>query len=152
MRLHGTLQHITFVYIFGRAYLPALTRLIAKFGNNRFAYRFVDRAVTRDLNWWHDTLSCTKFSRSLLPRKTIDLNIWVDASTSWGIGLWIHSHWSAWGLQPGWSNGQWDIGWLETIAIELAALWLSTQNIYDSHVHVNSDNTGVIGALNKGCS
>ena len=151
-RLHGTLQHITFVYVLGRSYLPALTRLISKFDGNRFAYRYVDRAVTRDLDWWCTTLACTNFLRSLLPRTTIDLNIWADASTSWGVGLWINAQWAVWRLQLNWSKNGRDIGWLEIVAIELAALWLSTQNIYDSHIRINSDNTGVISALNKGRS
>ena len=152
MKLLGTLQHITFVYVLGRAYLPALTRFISKFDGNRFMYRFIDRAVLKDLTWWHEVLSHPDISCSLLPRSFVDKDIWVDASTSWGIGLWIANRWAAWHLRPGWSNQNRDIGWLETIAIEIAAMWLATQNIHDAHARIYSDNTGVIGALLKGRS
>ena len=49
MKLLGTLQHITFMYILGHTYLPALTHFISKFNGNRFMYRFIDRAVLKDL-------------------------------------------------------------------------------------------------------
>jgi len=52
--------------------------------------------------------------QSLLPRQ------WVDASTDWGIGMVIGSQWVAWKLVHGWKLDGRDIGWAESIALELA--------------------------------
>jgi hypothetical protein len=52
----------------------------------------------------------------------------------------------------GWRIAGRDIGWAETIAVELAALWIADAGICDAHVRVYSDNTGVIGALLRGRS
>ena len=38
------------------------------------------------------------------------------------------------------------------MALELAVLWLVTQDFADCEVAIKGDNTGVISAFNKGCS
>ncbi|TFY73087.1 hypothetical protein EWM64_g10925, partial [Hericium alpestre] len=50
------------------------------------------------------------------------LNIWVDAATSWGIGVIVDKHWAAWKLAPSWREmtASPTINWLETLAIEIA--------------------------------
>jgi hypothetical protein len=64
----------------------------------------------------------------------------------------IGDMWAAWKLADGWKNAGREIGWAETIAVELAALWIADAGICDSHVRISSDNTGVIGALSRGRS
>jgi len=43
---------------------------------------------------------------------------------SWDIGVVIGDQWAAWRLIPGWNTAGRDIGWAETIALELAILML----------------------------
>jgi hypothetical protein len=79
--------------------------------------------------------------------------MWVDASTSFGIGVVIDKEWEAWKFLPGWdSHPQHKIGWAETIALECGIQQLIHLDIHNSHVIVKSDNMGVIGALAGGKS
>ena len=48
----------------------------------------------------------------------------MDASTSCGIGILITNKWATWKLKCGWQTAGRDIGWAESITLELAALWL----------------------------
>ena len=52
-------------------------------------------------------------------------DIWVDALTSWGIGLYVGSLWAAWQLMSGCTKDGQDIGWEEAMAIKLVAVWLT---------------------------
>ena len=88
----------------------------------------------------------------LSPHQDLDLDIWVDTLMDWGIGLVVAESWAAWRLTPGWKAEGRDIGWAEAIALELAVLWVTSSDILDVHVIVCSDNTGIIGAFNKGRS
>ena len=60
----------------------------------------------------------------LLPWTAIDPNVWVDASTDWGISVIYGRLWAAWRLKPGWKSEGRDIGWVESVALELTVLWL----------------------------
>jgi hypothetical protein len=101
------------------------------------------------LTWTAVALRHADLSCSLLPCITTDLDIWVDTSTSWRIGLTVGDRWAAWCLSTGWHrNGDGrDIGWAETVAIEVVALWIHARGTTGAHVHINTDNTGVIFAL-----
>ena len=72
----------------------------------------------------------------------VDPDIYVDASTSWGIGLCVGDLWAAWRLVPGWNTGGQDIGWAEAVALELVALWLAKTDQHDMCVVIRSDNKG----------
>ncbi|KZP01988.1 hypothetical protein FIBSPDRAFT_771393, partial [Athelia psychrophila] len=78
--------------------------------------------------------------------------IWVDASTNWGIGIIVNGHWAAWKLLPGWKSDGRDIGWAESIAVELAVAWVVQQGLTDVEIIIHGDNTGVIDAYKKGRS
>src|SRR5882724_13270425 len=52
----------------------------------------------------------------------------------------------------GWKTEGRDIGWAESIALELAVLLLVNINFRDCSIIIHSDNTGVIGAYDKGRS
>jgi hypothetical protein len=87
----------------------------------------------------------------LVPKgETIDLGMWVDASTSWGIGVIVEGKWLAWRLLDNWKGPGRDIGWLEGVAVELAVLVLEAKGIRCVDVLLRSDNQGVIGAFAKG--
>ena len=55
-----------------------------------------------------------------MPRYTVDPDVWIDASTKWGIGVVIGQEWAAWKLVIRWNKDGRDIGWAECIALELA--------------------------------
>jgi hypothetical protein len=120
---------------------------------NRFATRRVGRAVADDVEWWAEQLR-QGFCGSVLeiPPPRSNQRIYVDASTSWGIGLVIDEKWFAWRLKPGWKADGRDIGWAEMTAVELAIRALVALGHSGQHVRLWSDNAGVVGALKNGCS
>src|SRR6267154_162505 len=150
MSLNGTLSHVSFVIPHGRAYLANLPGFIAQFPN-KHSSRHSPPAVKKDLQWWFDILSSQPPPRNLSPRgPTQDLDLWVDASTEWGIGSVFGDQWNAWKVREGWKGQGRDIGWLEAIAVELAALTLFEMGWRNASVLIWSDNQGVIGAFQRG--
>jgi len=89
-------------------------------------------------------------THSLLPPLHCNLDVWVNASMSWGIGLVVTGCWAAWWLLDGWKEAGHDIGWVEMVALELALLWMVSTGIQDAKVIVHGDNTGMQGVLKKG--
>ena len=156
--LNGTLSHITFVYPAGRARLPNLCAFIADFGPDPFPgqKRHPARSVAADLDWWHEALSVIGHTRKLVARgRPVDPDIWVDASTDWGIGLVVGNSFAAWRWKlplAEWRTQGRDIGWAEMVAVELAVLWLEQTGWADKDVIVRSDNQGVIDAIKNGRS
>src|SRR5882724_4435988 len=104
------------------------------------------------LHWWEAVLDKSDCSRSLKPHMTIDPDIWVDASSSWGIGIIFSRAWYAWSIIPGWRAKGRDIDWAESIALELAVMILTDEDYHDCSVIVHGDNIGIIGAYDKGRS
>lgn len=152
MSINGTLSHITFVFPLGRAYLTNLCSFISSFPNH-FATRYPPHSVLSDMRWWLDTLQVPTAARLLTPRGPLqDIGIWVDASTSWGIGVIVNSKWAAWKLRGDWKANGRDIGWAEMIAVELAVRYLESLGHRDADILVRSDNEGVVGAFNRGRS
>jgi len=64
----------------------------------------------------------------------------------------IGVQWVAWRLILGWNMASRDIGWAETIALELAIPMIVDQGFNHCWVTLQGDNTGIIGAFNKGRS
>jgi len=50
----------------------------------------------------------------------VDLNFWMDGSSSWGIGLLCEGHWAMWKWLDSWESDFWEIGWAESVGVELA--------------------------------
>ena len=151
LSIHGTLQHITFVYRDSRAYLPPLSAFLSKFPNDHVRHH-IPNPVSECLRWWQAILGSPCAPHSLTPRHSVDPDIWVDASTDWGVGVIIGDQWAAWKLLPGWNTGGRNIGWAESIAMELAFLILISRGFKDCIITVHGDNTGVNGAYDKGRS
>ena len=152
MSINGTLSHITFVIPHGRSYLSGISQFIAQYPS-RFASRFPPPSVINDLKWWFNVLSHPPTPRSLSPRgPPVDLDLWVDASTDWGIGICIGQRWDAWRTIAGWKGNGRDIGWLEAVAVELAVRSLHSVGWKNAHIIIHSDNQGVIGAFTHGRS
>jgi len=153
-KIHGSLCHVAFVYVEGRSHLPSLSNFAAKFpSNNEYATRFPPDSVITDLKWWLNTLSIPNVNRHLRPRGIAqDFRIFVDASTSWGIGIVLGDEWAAFRLSASWKVEGRDICWLETVAIELLIYLLDERSFHDIRLLIHSDNKGTIGALEKGRS
>ena len=147
--LLGTLAHIAFVYQRGRPFLPALQHFISTFISPHEC-RFPKPRMMSDLAWWRDTLIAPCIYRQLQPaEEAIDINMWVDASTSFGIGMIFQKRWAAWKLANGWNargSGH-DIGWAECVAMELAVLAVAEAGMRDCRILLRGDNMGVIGAI-----
>ena len=152
-KLHGSLCHIAFVYLDGRSHLPSLSNFASSFHNDEYLTRYPPRSIFTDLNWWLAKLSSPSVPRHLHPQGPLrDLGLYVDASTSWGIGIVIGEHWAPFRLSPSWKTPGKDICWLETVAVEILFYFLESMGIRESRILVHSDNQGTIGALGKGRS
>lgn len=153
LTLQGSLVHIAFVYPLGRSHLPSLFYFSSGFNGSSSARRYPSNPLIRDLRWWDSTLSSPCISRSLKPHgPTLPLDIFVDASTDWGIGIVVDGPWDAWRLIPGWKDQGRNIGWLEALAVELVIYAVMERGIQDASIIVHSDNQGVIGSFDKGRS
>ena len=99
-------------------------------------------------------LSLTNLNPShlLIKLPLVDLDIWVDALTSWDIGLWVGGLWAAWQLVSGWSNDGQYIGWAEATAIELAMAWMTQSGWNNACLKICCDNNSVIYSFWKGHS
>lgn len=152
-KLFGSLSHLTFVYLNMRSFLPPLSQFASSFSSNPHASRYPPPSVISSLRAWAMVLASPAPLRSLTPKgPALDIDLWVDASTSWGVGIVLGQKWIAWKLIPHWQSTGHDIGWLETLAVELAALLLTSLNYHDCHLLLRSDNQGVIGAHDRGRS
>jgi hypothetical protein len=154
-KLIGTLNHCSVVLIEGRSHLPSLYQLVGTFKANAnvFITHSINPRILEDVQWWRSQLSlpwCGTYIRKI-PEPSLS-QIFVDASTSWGIGFVWDGRWLAWKLLPGWKADGRDIGWAEMVAVELAYLTIIASGITDSHVILRSDNQGVIGALRNDSS
>jgi len=152
-KIHGSLCHVAFVYIDGRSRLPSLSNFASSFHNNEMITRYPPHSMMTDLNWWLRKLEQRDISRPLRPRGPLqDLGLYVDASTSWGIGIIIGDSWASFQLSPDWKVPGRDICWLETLAIELLTYFLEQMGLHNCRLLIHSDNQGTIGALDKGRS
>jgi len=151
--LHGSLCHVAFVYLDGRSHLPSLSNFTASFQNDEYVMCYPLPSVISDLQFWYKALQDADVSRPLIPHGDIqDLGIYVDACTSWGIGIVIDGSWAAFWLKDDWKVPDHDICWLETVAIKLLVYFLEQLGFRDAHLRIYSDNKGTIGALAKGRS
>ena len=101
------------------------------------------------MRWWRTVLAHDSIPRSLAPQPRIDPSLFVDASMSFGIGMVMGLCWNAWELHDGWKSINRDIGWAETITLELTVLWLVNAGFNNSSIIVHSDNTGIVGTYNN---
>ena len=149
MKIHGSLCHIAYVYPQGRNQLSSMSNFITAF-TNEFEGCFAPKWLFDDLLWWNDTLSHRGKFCPLTPLELVNPNIYVDASTSWGIGIWFNGRWDAWRLADDWKGPSRDIGWLEGIALEFVIYILAALDFHDKCITIHSDNYGVIGTFDKG--
>lgn len=151
-KLSGSLNHCCYVVTLGRSRLHYLRKFIAGFFHSKpFTKHTIPATLRSELCWWADTLSQAVISRSVqFPPALSSAQIFVDASTSWGIGILIDNRWAAYRFRS--REAVINIGWAEMLAVELAVAHLTV--LYPSHSHflINSDNQGVLGAIRHGSS
>lgn len=151
----GTLVHCSLAVPDGRSRLPAISRFTASFSHvtSPFALRAPNAAVLNDIAWWRDALSRPYCGSPLIrPPALSSTEIWVDASTSWGLGIVFDGEWDSWKLIPGWKSDGRDIGWAEILALEFVIRLAILRGYSNTHFRIRSDNQGVIGALDAGKS
>ena len=152
-KIHGSLVHICFIYSDGNSRLPCLSNFMSSFTSNKFSQHYIPNSVITALHWWYNCLSDPSIFRQLQPLPDIqDIGVYVDASTSWGIGIIIGEHWYAFTLTNDWKIPGRDICWLEAIALELLVYFLIQLEFQHVHMLAFSDNNGAIGAHSKGRS
>ena len=152
-KIHGSLVHLCFVFPDGNSHLPCISFFITTFLGNDYARRHIPNSVSKSLRWWFNCLSDPSAFRQLYPTPLLqDLGIYVDASTSWGIGIIIKDQWYAFRLSPYWKIPGRDICWLEAIALEFLVYFLIQLEFNNAHLRIYSDSDGAIGAHSKGWS
>lgn len=151
----GTLVHCSLAIPDGRSRLPAISRFVTSFNHvsSPFVCKTPGTGVLADIDWWRTHLSAD-FCGSVIarPPPTSAVEFWVDASSSWGIGVVFNGEWDFWKFRPGWDKDGRNIGWAEFVAIELGLLFAIHHGYSDTHFSVKSDNQGVIHAIRGGKS
>lgn len=98
--------------------------------------------------WWDSRLHLSFCGRAIKePPALLATRVYVDASSSWGIGILIDGHWDAFKFLPGAIADSRNIGWAEMVAVEIAIGILVDMLPNGSHVRIHSDNQGVLAAL-----
>jgi hypothetical protein len=151
----GTLNHCSVILVEGRSRLPSLYQFVGMFKplENPFVMHKISRQALNDIIWWHNQLSKPWCSVHIckIP-EPLPSQIFVDASTSWGIGFIWEDQWLAWKLLLGWKAEGHEIGWAEMVAVELAYLTVIAAGFSNCHIILRSDNQGVVGALKNNAS
>lgn len=149
-QLFGSLNHCCLVLRTARTRLHSLRSFVCRFPPNAspFLSMPVPDTLSADLSWWLEAFKQPFLGSSIAtPPPPLPLNIYVDASTSWGIGILINDKWAAWKFLPGALQDGRAIGWAEMVAVELAVSLLCSVHPHHSHFFIHSDNQGVVGAI-----
>lgn len=153
-KLVGTLNHVSLVVPTGRSWMINLYNFRSGFKEGkRFARHTIPEKLWKDILWWDNLLRLPFVGMNILKLPDpIDIQLFGDASTSWGIGLVIEEKWLAWEYRPHWQSKERHIGWSEMVVVELMLCTLVSSGFRKVCVCLRSDNGGVVGALKKGCS
>jgi len=153
--LHGRLVHISCIFPLIRPFLRSIAAFAANFQSHRAKLHPPSRVVS-DLRWTLNTIEMLPNELPLLSSSPTDIDWWGDASTSFGIGITVGSLWAVWRWKQGVKIGprqQYDIGWAEAVAVELALrIAIEFKHLETGHYLVLSDNMGVVSVLNSGRS
>jgi hypothetical protein len=156
--LCGKLNHVALIVPEGRVHLRNLWKMLTKMESTEMhpstLWKLLEQQH-KDLTWWDRYLARPKVDMQLCTTRTPDdsLGLFCDASSSYGIGIVIDGHYDSLKFLHGWHTAQEtprDIGWAEALALELLITFLfESRPLYNTHLLVHTDNTGVIGAWNK---
>jgi hypothetical protein len=158
--LHGKLVHISCIFPLICPFLRSISGFATSFTHPQ-SKLWVPPGVHADLSWVYFLIKRLPNETPLAPSTPVDIQWWGDASSSFGIGIALSHYWVVWKWAPGFKVGphqDFDIGWAETVAIELG-LWLALKlgllDIANQPGHsflVRLDNAGVVVVTNKGRS
>lgn len=142
--LAGRLTHVSYMLPQLRCYLNSLYRWVHSWVH-LFARQTLPADARDDLLFWQATLTSFRHTRLIASADPKDV-LWVgDASTSFGIGVLVGDRWSQFSLKEGWQtygNVKRGIAWLETVAIRLGLMMLSTLDVKPGqNLIVWTDNT-----------
>jgi hypothetical protein len=156
--LHGKLVHVSSIFRLIRPFIRSVSWFSTNFQSPR-AKLHPRPAVVKDLSWIEMLLQLCPNTLPLAVPDPIDINWWGDASSSFGIGVVVGTHFAVWKWAEVVEVGpkkRFDIGWAEAVAVELGfrlALELGlVSEKPGSHFLVRSDNSGVVAVVNKGRS
>ena len=153
--LHRKLVHISGIYLLIQPFLRSISVFTNSFQSQR-AHLLPPSSVQVDLCWILSLLEILPDHLPLYRSAPIDLDWWGDASSLFGIRVTIGGEWAIWKYAPGVSVGpgkQFNIGWAETVAVELTLqLAISCNLLSPQHFLVRSNNAGVVSVLGKGRS
>lgn len=154
-KLIGTLTHCSLVVPHGSSHLPLLFKFVSGFRNasSSFVRHKISQQLHEELRWWTGQLQLPFVGKSIkVPPPASSVPVYVDASTSWGIGILIDNQWEAFRFLPNtFSQGR-NIGWAEMVAVELCISALAALFSPNSHFVIHSDNQGVLAAVRNQCS
>jgi len=140
----GSLQHVTMVYQQGGSHLALLTIFLSKFPNEHV--NNIPNSFLNQISWWSQTLTIPNPYHNLMKLPELDLDLWVDVSTLWGIGTSTGSQWATWKLLSGWLVDGQDILWVEAITIELVVMWLTQAGLHNACLKVYHNNSSIINS------
>lgn len=76
-----------------------IVKFISTFLGNEFTHCYPPKSMITDLKWWLHALDNPGCFHELLPRgPPQDMGLFVDASTSWGLGIIVAGQWAAFRL------------------------------------------------------
>ncbi|QRW03527.1 hypothetical protein RhiLY_02526 [Ceratobasidium sp. AG-Ba] len=150
-KLVGSLAHCTLVVKEGCPHLAGLYAFAASFPS-RQSRRWIQRHPTdrarADVEWWSHTLENSNLMRHLrVPWPEYHTPLFMDASTSFGVGIIVDGSSAAWKLAKDWRRPGIDIGWAEMAAVELALTALVAKGVRRHTISLRSDNQGVVFAI-----
>jgi hypothetical protein len=156
--LCGKLSHVALIVPEGRVHLRSLWKMLTKMESTEMhpstLCKFLEQQ-REDLSWWDKYLAGPEVHVQLCTARVPDdfLGLFCDASGSYGIGIVIDGYYDSLKFVHNWRTvhgAHYDIGWAETLALELLITFLSgSVPLYNTHLLVHTDNTGVIGVWNK---
>lgn len=107
-------------------------------------------AAVGDMKVWIELLGIANATRLLTIDPLMDPDVWVDASSDWGIAIVVGCSWRYWKLVAGWKTDGRDIGWAESVALEFTIYHLIWAGYSHVRLLIHSDSQGAIGQYNKG--
>lgn len=97
--IHGTLCHVAFIYADGKTHLPPISNFMASYRNHEVEKGKYPDKIIPEIEWWIQRLQDPNFYHQLHDLGPLqDFDIFVDASTDWGIGILIGNKWAAFRL------------------------------------------------------
>ncbi|KAE8228496.1 hypothetical protein CF326_g6570 [Tilletia indica] len=101
--------------------------------------------LDEDLLWWRERLGGGEVWCSIAQYAPQDMQLYVDASSEWGVGVWWGGRVASYRLRSDWRTRQEgrDIQFAEALAIEVGLLHLFATSVRRAALIVHTDNTDV---------